>query len=160
MVDKEFEDWEENRNFGRVRRWFNLDEAKDELRKYKPVQGSYLNLLKGFQAAISSASGLLSSSTSLSGIDFTSFGSTSNQQQSERHQQQQPANYLPFSSTNLSYSPSSSTATTNSLSSSLDASPTSLLSGGGQQQQQQQQNSNRAAQSFNSSNLSVNGFLR
>ncbi len=49
IVDKEFEDWEEHTKLGRVRRWFNLAEAKYELEKHKPIQGSYLNLLKGFE---------------------------------------------------------------------------------------------------------------
>lgn len=48
IVDKEFEDWEEHKVLGRNRKWFNLDEAKSELEKHKPVQGSYLNLLKGY----------------------------------------------------------------------------------------------------------------
>ena len=37
---------------GRVRKWFNLEEAKSELEKHKPVQGTYLNLLKGFDEKI------------------------------------------------------------------------------------------------------------
>ena len=37
---------------GRIRKWFNLEEAKSELEKHKPVQGSYLNLLKGFDEKI------------------------------------------------------------------------------------------------------------
>lgn len=48
IVDKELDEWEENTKFGRLRKWFNLNDAKYELEKYKPVQGTYLNLLKGF----------------------------------------------------------------------------------------------------------------
>jgi hypothetical protein len=36
------------RRLGRRRRWFNIDEAKQELEKHKPVQGTYLSLLKGY----------------------------------------------------------------------------------------------------------------
>lgn len=52
IVDKELEEWDENKNLGRIRKWFNLEEAKCELEKHKPVQGSYLNLLKGFDEKI------------------------------------------------------------------------------------------------------------
>lgn len=49
VVDKELEDWEERKAFGRKRKWFDLSDAKQELEKHKPVQGSYLNLLKGYE---------------------------------------------------------------------------------------------------------------
>lgn len=49
IVDKELEDWEEQKAFGRKRKWFTLSDAKQELEKHKPVQGSYLNLLKGYE---------------------------------------------------------------------------------------------------------------
>jgi hypothetical protein len=49
IVDKELDEWEENTKLGRIRKWFNLDEAKYELEKHKPIQGAYLNLLKGFE---------------------------------------------------------------------------------------------------------------
>lgn len=49
IVDKELEDWEEQKAFGRKRKWFALSDAKQELEKHKPVQGSYLNLLKGYE---------------------------------------------------------------------------------------------------------------
>jgi len=55
IVDTELSEWEENTKFGRVRKWFYADEAKSELEKHKPVQGSYLNLLKGFQACADSS---------------------------------------------------------------------------------------------------------
>ena len=42
----EYDEWEENLKMGRIRKWFSLDEAKHELEKHKPVQGTYLNLLK------------------------------------------------------------------------------------------------------------------
>jgi hypothetical protein len=48
-VDKEFDEWEEKKRLGRRRRWFNIVEAKHELEKHKPVQGTYLNLLKGYE---------------------------------------------------------------------------------------------------------------
>jgi len=49
IVDKEFEDWEEHKVYGRKRKWFDLNEAKIELEKHKPMQGSYLSLLKGYK---------------------------------------------------------------------------------------------------------------
>jgi len=49
IVEEELDEWEESTKFGRVRKWFYLEEAKMELEKHKPVQGAYLNLLKGFQ---------------------------------------------------------------------------------------------------------------
>lgn len=52
-MDKELDEWEENTKFGRIRKWFNLYEAKSELEKHKPVQGSYLSLLKGFEKSLS-----------------------------------------------------------------------------------------------------------
>lgn len=49
IVDKEFDEWDEHKKLGRTRKWFNLEDAKSELDKHKPIQGSYLNLLKGFE---------------------------------------------------------------------------------------------------------------
>jgi len=49
IVDKEFDDWEEHKVLGRERKWFNLNEAKVELEKHKPMQGTYLNFLKGYE---------------------------------------------------------------------------------------------------------------
>lgn len=48
IVDKELEEWEEHKNLGRIRKWFNLEEAKIELEKHKPLQGTYINFLKGY----------------------------------------------------------------------------------------------------------------
>lgn len=50
IVDTELDDWEEHTKLGRKRKWFNLNEAKQELEKHKPVQGTYINLLKGYQS--------------------------------------------------------------------------------------------------------------
>ncbi|RMZ97640.1 diphosphoinositol polyphosphate phosphohydrolase 2 [Brachionus plicatilis] len=47
IVDKELDEWEENTKYGRLRKWFSLNEAISELEQHKPVQVSYLNLLKG-----------------------------------------------------------------------------------------------------------------
>lgn len=47
IVDKELDEWEENTKYGRVRKWFSLNEAIYELEQHKPVQVAYLNLLKG-----------------------------------------------------------------------------------------------------------------
>jgi len=44
------DEWEEHKLHGRKRKWFDLNEAKSELEKHKPVQGSYLNLLKGYES--------------------------------------------------------------------------------------------------------------
>lgn len=52
IVDKEYEDWEEHIVLGRKRKWFNLNEARQELEKHKPVQGTYLSFLKGYSSAI------------------------------------------------------------------------------------------------------------
>lgn len=49
IVDKEFEEWEEHKVLGRNRKWFELNEAKYELDKHKPMQGTYLSLLKGYE---------------------------------------------------------------------------------------------------------------
>lgn len=49
IVDKEFDDWDEKRLNGRSRKWFNIGEARLELEKNKPIQATYLNLLKGNQ---------------------------------------------------------------------------------------------------------------
>jgi len=46
IVDRELDDWEEHKIMGRKRKWFNLEEAKAELEKHKPVQSSYLVYLK------------------------------------------------------------------------------------------------------------------
>jgi hypothetical protein len=78
IVDKEYDDWEENRNFGRVRKWFKLDEAKHELFKYKPVQGAYLNLLKGFDSQTYSEFTSSSTNSSESFVN-TSYHSNQNQ---------------------------------------------------------------------------------
>lgn len=55
IVDKEFEDWEEHIVLGRKRKWFNLTEARQELEKHKPVQGTYLSFLKGYSTASNSS---------------------------------------------------------------------------------------------------------
>lgn len=58
IVDKEFEDWEEHLVLGRKRKWFNLNEARQELEKHKPVQGTYLSYLKGYGSDINNANGI------------------------------------------------------------------------------------------------------
>ena len=55
IVDKEFEDWEEHIMNGRKRKWFNLNEARQELEKHKPVQGTYLSYLKGYETSKNSS---------------------------------------------------------------------------------------------------------
>lgn len=60
IVDKELDEWEENTKLGRIRKWFDLIEAKVELEKHKPVQGSYLNLLKGIERPFISLTSLAS----------------------------------------------------------------------------------------------------
>lgn len=50
IVDQEYDDWEEHKILGRKRKWFKLEDAKLELEKHKPVQGSYLSLLKGYES--------------------------------------------------------------------------------------------------------------
>lgn len=62
IVDTEFDEWEEHKKLGRKRKWFNLDEAKLELDKHKPVQGSYLNLLKGYESNCNNSGKLISHS--------------------------------------------------------------------------------------------------
>lgn len=52
IVEKEYDEWEENLVFGRKRKWFNLDEAKYELEKHKPIQSTYLNMLKGYEKTV------------------------------------------------------------------------------------------------------------
>lgn len=51
IVDRELTEWEENTKYGRIRKWFYVDEAKKELEVHKPVQSTYLNLLRGGQTS-------------------------------------------------------------------------------------------------------------
>lgn len=65
IVDKELTEWEENTKYGRIRKWFHLDEAKRELDLHKPVQAAYLTYLKGFQSPTSSSNRNLISNSSV-----------------------------------------------------------------------------------------------
>ncbi len=62
MVDREFDDWDEKRLNGRTRKWFSIDEAKIELEKHKPIQATYLNLLKGNTTTIAANTMIIKSS--------------------------------------------------------------------------------------------------
>lgn len=43
FVEKEFDEWEDKEKYGRMRKWYNFDEAKMVL---KPSQSYYLDFLK------------------------------------------------------------------------------------------------------------------
>lgn len=53
IVEKEYESWEDSIAIGRRRKWFKIEDAKAELEKHKPIQGTYLNLLKGYDSSFS-----------------------------------------------------------------------------------------------------------
>ena len=84
IVDKEYDEWEENSILGRKRKWFNLFEAKTELDKHKPIQGTYLNLLKGYEsnASFSDVDKNFSKNKSVNHNEFDSFSSNLSHQYS------------------------------------------------------------------------------
>jgi len=45
-VTEELEEWEDSRTIGRVRKWFNIDDALEKLAVHKPTQQQYLQELK------------------------------------------------------------------------------------------------------------------
>lgn len=45
-VNCELDVWEESKNIGRKRKWFNIEDAKLELEKHKPIQSLYLEKLE------------------------------------------------------------------------------------------------------------------
>jgi len=46
VVTELFEEWEDSQAIGRNRQWFTLEEACQQLEMHKPVQKTYLDLLK------------------------------------------------------------------------------------------------------------------
>ena len=84
IVDKEYDEWEEHSILGRKRKWFDLFEAKTELEKHKPIQGTYLNLLKGYEshASFSDVDSHFSKNASVKHNEFDSFSSNLSHQYS------------------------------------------------------------------------------
>ncbi|XP_074643347.1 diphosphoinositol polyphosphate phosphohydrolase 1-like [Tubulanus polymorphus] len=46
IVTELLDDWDDAKSLGRKRKWFALEEAKTELKQFKPVQRQYLDLLE------------------------------------------------------------------------------------------------------------------
>ncbi|KAI0223147.1 Diphosphoinositol polyphosphate phosphohydrolase 1 [Lamellibrachia satsuma] len=51
IVTDLLDDWEDARTLGRQRKWFALEDAYQQLGLHKPVQQSYIELIKGAKVA-------------------------------------------------------------------------------------------------------------